>query len=850
MCRMIPLVLTAVFLAPAIAPGTASASQDGGDSTPTVQAARTAEAPHIDGQLDEAAWEQAVPVTSFTQIEPEEGAPATERTEARILFDDVALYIGVRMDDRHPVTSRLGRRDMPIAGDSDWFRIVLDSNHDRHTGFVFDVNPAGVKRDAIKTVTQEDGSWDPVWEAATTVDADGWSVEIRIPFSQLRFSAEEHQTWGIQLERLIARSGEYVASTFIPRDRQGGVPEYGTLTGIEGIRAGRSFEVTPYALTRARAVPESASAYDATFGLDLQYRVTSELTLTATLNPDFGQVELDPAVINLTAFETFFPEKRPFFVQDAGIFSFAGEAVGPGAMASNLFYSRRIGRQPQVPVAGAQAPEATRILGAAKLAGRTAGGWSLGVMEAATRPEWVPAPGSDAGEVLAEPFTNYFVGRVGRDLRDGQTAVGGMMTAVHRDLATEPAADRLASAAYAGGLDFRHEWGARAWSVSGFLSGSHVQGSTGAIGRLQAAPARYFHRPDASHLEPDAEARSLSGVAGQIQLRRQAGRHWRGDMGLFAVSPGYEVNDLGYIARTDLRGANAQVTYQQTRPGDLLRSYSLVAQGIYAENFDGDHIDNALLAGGMWRLQNFWSGALNARYAFPRLHDRLTRGGPLAAQPAEWLVAGQLDSDPRKSLSGGGFAQFRADRSGGNTLLARTWLTARPSPRWTLAAGPMVQRVHSTAHYLAAIPDAEADLTYGRRYLFAELDQTTLALETRLDFTVTPALTLEVFAQPFLSSVAFGEARSLVAPRTYEFEEFEGAEAMPDPSFNLRSLRGNAVLRWEWRPGSTLYLAWQQRREDVAPGVRNFDLSRDQSALFRAAPENVLMLKVSHWLNF
>ncbi|HEX7239504.1 MAG TPA: DUF5916 domain-containing protein, partial [Longimicrobiaceae bacterium] len=367
-------------------PAASSAGADvHGGTAPVSRATRTDRAPRIDGRLDDEAWAAAVPITEFTQVDPVEGAPASERTEARVLFDDDALYVGVRLYDRHPVSARLGRRDMPI-GDSDWVGLMIDSYHDHRTAFGFDLNPAGVRRDEIKIIDVDDNSWDPVWEGATSVDSAGWSAEYRIPFSQLRFSPRDEQTWGIQVERIIRRNQEYSVSAFTPKKERGGVPRYGHLEGLRGVRPGRRLEVLPYTVARAEYVDPAGnpfrtdSEYGTSAGVDLKYRVTSNLTLDATVNPDFGQVELDPADVNLSAYETFFQEKRPFFVEGADAFAF-----GTGSGASNLFYSRRIGRTPQLFAPGAaEELSATTILGAAKLSGKTAG-WSVGVMEALTQ---------------------------------------------------------------------------------------------------------------------------------------------------------------------------------------------------------------------------------------------------------------------------------------------------------------------------------------------------------------------------------------------------------------------------------------------------------------------------------
>ncbi|HSG48570.1 MAG TPA: DUF5916 domain-containing protein, partial [Longimicrobiales bacterium] len=472
---------------------------------PMHEAVRTPMEIRIDGVLDEAAWAEAPVIDRFTQVDPEEGQPASERTEARILYDTEAIYIGVRLHDRGPIQSRLGRRDMSLM-DSDWFGVVIDSYHDHRTGFTFDVNPAGVQRDAVKSVRGDggegdDNSWDAVWDVATTVDDGGWTAEYRIPFSQIRFSRDPEQVWGILLERLIGRRAEYSTTTYTPKTQRGGIPTYGHLLGISQIEQGNTLEFLPYVVARTERVDRGDNPFrsDAenfgSAGVDLRWRATSTLTLNATINPDFGQVEVDPAVINLGVYETFFEEKRPFFVEGSEIFDFGRNTSG-----GQMFYSRRIGRAPQLSAPGpADAPDGTTILGAAKFTGKTAGGWSLGLIEAVTAEETArfrdPGTGVD-GDFTVEPLSNYLVARGRRDLRGGQSAVGFMLTAANRRLNSPVAEALLRSGAYAGGVDFRHEFRNRAWVVQGSAAWSHIRGTPEALVRVQRAGNHFFQRPD------------------------------------------------------------------------------------------------------------------------------------------------------------------------------------------------------------------------------------------------------------------------------------------------------------------------------------------------------------------
>ncbi len=844
------LLLGAFLLAPATgAAQNPRPSGDGHEDRPVVHAVRTDATIHIDGRLDEAAWAAAPVYSDFTQIDPEEGQPASQPMEVRILYDDNALYVGARMYDSGEIIGRLGRRDMPL-GDSDWLGVMLDSYHDHRTAFGFDVNPAGVRRDEIKVIETDDNSWDPVWDVATTVDDSGWTAEYRIPFSQLRFSSDEVQTWGIQLERVIGRRREYSVSTFTPKSEQGGVPKYGTLEGLRDIKPGRRLELMPYAVAKGEYVDPGLNPYrtdseqSVSAGLDLKYRPTTNLTLDATINPDFGQVEVDPAVINLGVYETFFEEKRPFFIEGSEIFDFGSGQGG------QLFYTRRIGRAPQVapPTVLADVPTATTILGATKLSGRT-GGWSIGAMEALTQREtarYRDANGIDQ-EMTVEPLANYFVGRARRDLRGGATAIGGIFTAANRSMESGTPADQaLRSGAYAGGIDFRHEWANRSWALRGAVAVSHVTGSAAAITRTQRTSNHYFQRPDADHLSVDSTATSLTGAVAYLSLERQAGEHWRGLVTAATTTPGYEVNDLGFNYRTDRRDIETDLTYQENRPGRFLRNWYLTGSARLEGNWDGQLIADWFNLVGFARHLDFWFLYGRLSHSLRANDDRLTRGGPMAVRPASTSATLHGSTDARKpiTLSGTLFGT-RDEFDGWNAGLDLT-VTLRTSSRWNVAIGPTFTRQYVVAQYVATVPNPANMATFGADYVFAPLDYTELGLETRLNLAFTPDLSLEVYVQPLLSNGAYGDPTYLTAPSSYDFATY--TPGAPDRDFNLRSLRGNAVLRWEWRRGSTLYLAWQQSRQSYDP-VDDFDFGRDRRALFSAQPDNIFVIKASYWLN-
>jgi hypothetical protein len=871
---------------------------------PTVRAERLTGEIHLDGLLSEDAWTRMDPADVFTQLDPWEGEPAMEGTEVYVLYDDEALYIGAFLHDRSPVSTRLGRRDGFLM-DSDWLTISLDSYNDNRSGFKFQVNPSGVRGDQALSRGQDrrgDSSWDPVWEAATHMNGDGWTAELRIPFSQLRFRNTDEQVWGIQITRDIARNREKQLFSFTPKDEAGGIARYGHLVGIRGLSQSQGLELLPYVQSRVEVVEidqdpdvgfndpyRDGSDFFYGVGMDLKYGLSSNLTLNATVNPDFGQVEVDPAVVNLTAFETRYQEKRPFFVEGASIFSFGGGGGGGGGMgrmfggggggggSTELLYSRRIGSSPSGDVPDEavyeDVPDQTTILTAAKLTGQTVGGWSIGIMDAVTAQEMgdFVTDTNMKGEAEVAPLSNYLVGRIRKDFRGGQSAIGGIGTAVNRDLGNTTLASELRSSAYTGGLDLFHEWGDRAWSLSGQVAGSRINGEASVIEDAQTSSARYYQRPDAGHISVDPTATSMEGYTGEISLRRQAGLHWRGNAEVSATSPGFEVNDLGYQRDADRRRVEGSLEYQENRPGNLFRNWEISASPKASWNFDGDRIGTSVSMRSRLTFLNYWSLNPSYSHTFESFDDRLTRGGPLSKKPVADQVSLNLTTDFSKPYSGFFNVRYKWDEAGGSQTSYSARVGMKPSSTWDLSLGPNLTFNNSAAQYMTSEEDAFATATYGERYIFGELEQTTFSIETRLNITFTPNLTLELFAQPFMASGDYGQIMELRAPGTFEFnrygidvgsvQEDEDGDRTVDPDgagpaeeftvsnrdFNRVSLRGTAVIRWEWRPGSTLFLVWQQSRSDYYD-EGDFDFARDSDAMWAAKADNIFMLKATYWI--
>ena len=882
---------------------------------PRATAVRIAGSMQVDGRLDEVSWDGAPPITRFTQIDPEEREPASQPTDVRLVYDDEALYIGAMLYDSGEILTRIARRDARLP-DSDRFAVYIDSYHDHQTAYRFATNPSGQRLDEIisdpagarargvgSTGAGESGdtSWDPVWEVATDLTDDGWTVEMRIPFSQLRFSREAVQEWGIQLERTIRRREEQVLFAFIPKLERGGAARYGHLDGIRGIESGRRLEVLPYAGIRAdylRALEntdaafenpfQSGSAYRSSAGLDLKYRLTSNLTLDATVNPDFGQVEVDPAVINLTAFETRFEERRPFFVEGADIFQFSEhENRGSTGRPPEFLYSRRIGRAPQTSIPStavySDEPTATTILGAMKLTGRTRNGWSLGFLDAVTQREtaaWIDAEGIRSKAVL-EPETNYLVGRLRRDMLGGRSRFGVMVSAMNRSLQDPLLRAHLHSSAYQAGVDFSHEWEDRTWYLAGAFASSLVRGSSDALATTQRSSAHYFQRPDADHLGADADLTSLSGYYAMLKLAKIAGAY-RMRVDLAAESPGYEINDLGFQLRADRLIVDTDFIFQETVPGQVFRSWGLRGGPDIMWNYGGDLLHAQFVVVGSWQLLNYWGAESRIRFHPSVNDDRLTRGGPLAKAPAGYGGSFTVNSDTRRPYSIRASYNWMRDRGGSRNSTVNVNLGYRVRENWEVQLGPRYSRSYAVAQYVTTVDDPLAEATFGNRYIFGGLAQTTLAIDARLNVTLSPTLSFELYVQPLLSGGDYGGLKEFRAPRTFEFLRYgedvgtlsdrgdgyfladpdgDGPAnefAVANRDFNHLSLLGNAVLRWEWRAGSTLFLVWQQSRaqgingwdlDQTAGRTGRLDISRDTNELLGIRPDNIFLVKVNYWLN-
>ena len=812
-------------------------------------AARATQAPLIDGRANDPIWATAQVIDGFRVYDPAEDGEPRFNTEARVSYDERNLYVMVRAYDSHPDSIRglLARRDQRTA--SDEIKVLIDSYHDKRSGFQFAVNPVGVKRDiAIFNDSDEDISWDAVWDAVARVDSAGWVAEFRIPLSQLRYPAAESHTFGLAISREIARYSERHSWPVYRRSKAGIASQFGELTGINGIVSSRRLEVAPYSVAKTANAP-SGTTYEmrnqATVGADVKYGLTSNLTLDATVNPDFGQVEADPSVLNLSAFESFFPEQRPFFLEGQGMFRFDVNC-NDGA-CSGLFYSRRIGRSPQLGgtyYADDNATSST-ILGAAKLTGRLSNGMSVGFLNATTEREVAP------GDKTIEPLTNYAVGRLQQDFRGGRSGIGVMLTNVHRDLDSWTDV-YLRGDATAVGIDTRHETQDRRYSVSGQIAGSNVRGSTAAIAATQRSGVHLYQRRD-DRIAYDPTRTSLSGTFVQVGVNKNGGGITRFSAGYQYISPGFEINDIGFLSRANGQNQYLWYAWQLRQPTKLYRQWmtnlnqwtNWTTDGLRQE-LGGNVNSHMQLKNNMWLHAGQGGNALVPSYC-----DNCARGGPAVRQTRSWWGWAGVEGDNRRSLVPYFFTNWSTGdegRSGGFSLDPSVTIkvASRFSTNLSLSYGHSV----NDAQWYSNYGDVAIDTAH---ITFARLDQRSMSVSTRINYTVSPTLSVQVYAQPFMTGGDYTNWRELSNPRASGYLDRwlpYGSSPLND-GFNFRQFRSNSVVRWEYRPGSTLYFVWAQERTDSegGAGAPAFNANKDARSLFRSHPGNVFLVKGSYWLS-
>ena len=821
---------------------------------PVLRAVRVAPGPVIDGDLSDAAWQNAPEFTDFTQHDPVDGAPPTMRTSVRIVYDDKAIYFGAKMDDPGKPSTILVRRDN--FANYDFISINIDPQLDRLSGNAFTLTPSNVQVDTILfNDINEDGSWDGVWDSATKITSEGWIAEVRIPFSQLRFPEKPVHVWGLNITRRTVRNNEWVRIVNTRKGETGFVSHFADITGIEGIHRERPFEIVPYAVARSdirsrfdRSDPfldQHAERVDA--GVDVKYALTSNLTLTGTINPDFGQVEVDPAVVNLSQFETFYPEKRPFFTEGLNIFRFNDTPASSHfnfVFPPQVFYSRRIGRAPQAGIDAdfVTSPSETTILGAAKITGKLPSGWSIGILDALTDAERGRfIDGTDSGRQQVEPMTNYFMSRLTKEIGP-EARVGFLVTSVNRRLPDE--LSFLRENALTAGVDGYMWLNKKSWILEGSASTTRVSGSKEAIELTQLSSSRYYQRPDAGHVEFDPSRTSLTGYSGRVMVSKQTGI-WRPLAQVQAYSPGYETNDIGFMLRTDVISSHALMQYVNQNTTKRFRERHAWFGGWNTRNFDGDTVERGFFADLFGTFVNYWTYRAALFYVPGSFSDTATRGGPLVRSQRLWTSNQSIGSDDRKNFYFSINTSFDGNEDGSYVRAGGLDLNFRPAPNVLLTLSPYYRRSYDYNQYVTTIPDGAATETFGNRYVFAEIDQRSFELGTRVDWTLSSRLSLQVYMQPFIAAGDFHDYHALARARTADYIPY--AAGFPDPDFNFRSVRGSAVMRWEFRPGSALYVVWNENRATVAP-VGDFRFSRDLRAIPTAPSHDVFLVKVSYWL--
>lgn len=853
-----------------------------------IKAKRLSETIKIDGLLKETVWQNGTCVRDFLQRNPIEGAVPSEKTEVRIAYDENAIYIGARLYDHCPdsILARLSRRD--TFEDTDLFGFFIDPYHDKRSGYYFAISAGGTLGDGVLLNDDwDDDSWDGVWEAKANIDDKGWTAEFKVPFSQLRFKPKNQYIWGINFRRDIARKNEEIFLVYTPKDGSGFVSRFAHLTGIQDVEHSNNIELLPYFRTKAEYTnPESGnpfndgSRYLPGFGADFKIGLSSNLTLNGTINPDFGQVEVDPAVVNLSDVETYFQEKRPFFIEGASIFRF-----GQGGSRSNwgfnwgnpsFFYSRRIGRTPSGGLPDydySDKPDGTKILGAAKLTGKLGDNWNIGAVHAVTAREYARIQtGNSKKSVEIEPRSHFSIARVQKEIDEGYRGVGLMATNTLRNFKDARLEDEMNKQALSLGLDgwtFLDE--DRVWVVTAWGGMSQVWANEEQMTNLQQNSRHYFQRPDMQFESLDTSRTSLRGYAGRILVNKQKGNViFNSAVGF--IDPRFDVNDLGFMWRTNVINAHMGLGYKWTKPGQFFR-YSEVIGAI----FQSRDFDNNVIWSGIWsmwyaRFLNYYSFRMNAAYNPSTKNIYRTRGGPVTKNKPGYQFNFFASSDSRKPLvfGLGGSTYYTSQRDWSRQIeLDFEW---KPLDNIRIAFNPSFRWSDDFSMWVNRFEDKTAAETYGYRYVFADMKYTSLSSSIRLNWTFSPSLSLQFYVQPLISSGDYSRFKYLDRPNSHSFTEFGtgkstieyengtysadadgGGEAEPmqwsNPDFNTKSLRGNAVLRWEYLPGSTLYLVWTQSRRDFQENTGQFQFNRSLDRMIEAEADNILMVKWTYWWN-
>ncbi|MCE5347078.1 MAG: carbohydrate binding family 9 domain-containing protein [Bacteroidales bacterium] len=837
--------------------------------------------PAIDGILDEDIWQSGSWVDDFIQYEPYNGSKSSQKTGFTILFDEDNLYVAFKAYDTNPdsIVNRLTRRD---DADGEQVAIIIDSFHDLRTGFLFGVSSAGVKFDQMFTDDgqDQDASWDPNWWVKTSLNNEGWVAEMKIPFNQLRFDKNSGDVWGLEMYRKLYRKNETSLWQHIPKDAPGLIHLFGDLDGLEKIKPHKILDITPYGVAQAetfKAEPDNPFTKDGkkfglNGGIDAKIGVTNNMTMDLTINPDFGQVEADPSEVNLTAYETFFAEKRPFFIEGNNITNF-NIGVGDGNVGNdNLFYSRRIGRNPHGDPDleegwHSDVPKFTPILGAAKLTGKTKDGLSVGFVEAVTSE--VEARVDTAGGRISEnvePLTNYLVGRVQRDFKEGNTILGGIFTSTNRNL-DDNLASFMHKSAYTGGLDFTQYFRDKKWMFNLNAAMSQVNGTKDALKNTQMSSARYYQRPDNDYTRFDTTRTSLTGSGGRMQIQKLDG-HFN-MMGVISwKTPGFETNDIGYLREADQILSVFWVGYHQWNPKGIYRNYNINTDVYALNNFGGDLTGKGFEFNMNMTLKNFWEVQIGGNLEGSNLSNGKLRGGSMMKLPGDINVFGWISTDRRKKLvTEFSFQTLKGFQNNSSGYNCKMELEYKPTNFISFNISPAYSKSFNDLQYVTKVTYNGND-----KYIFASINQKTLSASLRANLNVSPDLTLQYWGQPFISSGKYYDHKYIIDPLaneysdrfhtysigeiTYDTDHYnidQNADSNSDytidnKSFNVQEFLSNLVIRWEYNPGSTIYLVWSQTRS-YSGKIGTMDVFDNLGDLFdkdNNTPHNMFLIKFSY----
>ena len=842
----------------------------------------------VDGFLNESIWSKGAPMTNFIQKDPQPGSPARNKTEVRIAIDDEYLYVGAYLFDDSPdsIARQIIKRDG--WGYSDWFAMGVDSYYDRRTCFGFWVNPSGSMRDILHyNDTERDVSWDAVWEAKTAIHDDGWSSEMKIPLSQLRYNpSSTDQVWGLNFYRRTARYGEESFWEPVLMETKGFVSQFGNLTGIRLSKQKKRIEVLPY-LAGKNFLEDGLSSdpyweknnLSGNLGVDLKIGVGSNFTLTGTIFPDFGQVEADPANLNLSAFETFFEERRPFFLEGTDIFQF-GKTRSFSSGGSNLFYSRRIGRKPRGYINEENTqfedyPSQTDIISALKFSGKTKSGFSIGILDAITKEEkatYIDSLGNEKTQPI-EPFSNSLVLRLKKDMDDGKVVLGSFMTHKANILSTAYLDSSFLKDALVLGADFEYALPDPSWILSGFAASSSIRGDSKVITQIQKSSTHYFQRPE-DNIDVDSSLTSLNGVGSEISLTKISGKNLKGSLTFRQTSPGYDVNELGYIRSANNKKLNSSIDYEDFVPKKYWQVISLSFGTSQDWDYSWDYASSGMNFD-MWvRFHNWHTISFELGNSFGGIRRNLTRGGPVAKSPTFYRYNIAYRTDRRKNING--FIRYgnRDAEDGEYDKSTRAGINLRPNSQWEIEFDVFTSREFDTDQYVATIVDPIAASTYGSRYLFTDISTNSKGLTFEANYIKSPKLSFQLFLQPELSNYHYDGLKEFLNPGQYDFMYYDDnqinqiddstIEIDPDANgpappfllssdyirgFNFLSLRSNFILKWEYRPGSSLFLVWQQQRDHFEVTDNDLNLNDGFEKLIDSQSVNTFMVKFAYWLS-